>query len=160
PAMAHGASVFAATALVMAWLRVREDETATLRAWTAVGALGGLMALVRLQDAVLLALPVLDLAGRRPPAWPRRAAAFAGAVARLALVQLALWLRLYGGSFLSTVLAVNLVGGTSPHVLGVLFSPRHGLFYWTPLYVVCVLGWIAWARRDRALAVLFLVGFA
>src|SRR5262249_4064770 len=37
---------------------------------------------------------------------------------------------------------------------------RHGLFYWTPLYVVCVLGWIAWARRDRALAVLFLAGFA
>jgi hypothetical protein len=93
------------------------------------------------------------------------------AAALLGLLQLAVWWRLYGGDFLSTVLAVNLVGGIRPQVMGVLLSARHGLFYWTPLYVACVLGWVLLARRDRRqppthdggrqrLAALFAAGFA
>ena len=160
PAMAHGASVFAATAFVAAWLRVREQEAASARAWAMVGLLGGLMTVVRLQDAVLLALPVADLLWRRPAGFVARLAPYLSAAAALGLVQLAVWLRLYGSGFLSTVLAVNLVGGTRPEVAGVLFSPRHGLFYWTPLYVACVLGWALLARRDRRLAALFVAGFA
>ena len=37
PAMAHGASVFASSAFVVAWLRVREREAASARAWALVG---------------------------------------------------------------------------------------------------------------------------
>jgi len=159
PAMAHGVSVFAATLFVVAWLRVRADPSATPRAWAVVGALGGLMTLVRLQDAVLLALPVLDLLWGRAPGTFRRLTAFAAAAFALGLVQLAVWLRLYGRGFVSTVLTVNLVGGTPPHVLDVLFSARHGLFYWTPLYVVCVLGWAAWARLEPRPAALTVIGF-
>ena len=66
PAMAHGASVFTSSAFVVAWLRVRDREAASGRAWAMVGLLGGLMTVVRLQDAVLLALPVADLLWRRP----------------------------------------------------------------------------------------------
>jgi len=160
PAMAHGASVFVSSAFVVAWLRLREREDASARAWAMVGLLGGLMTLVRLQDAVLLALPVADLLWRRPPRFFARLAPYLSAAAALGLVQLAMWLRLYGSDFLATVFAVNLVGGTRPEVAGVLFSPRHGLFYWTPLYAACVLGWAFLARRDRYLAVLFALGFA
>jgi hypothetical protein len=171
PAMAHGASVFASSAFVVMWLRVRQREDPSARAWALVGLLGGLMTLVRLQDAVLLALPVADLLWRRPPHFFARVAPYLSAAAALGLVQLAVWLRLYGGDFLSTVFAVNLVGGTRPEVAGVLFSPRHGLFYWTPLYLACVLGWAFLARRDRRqppihdggrqrLDVLFVLGFA
>ena len=160
PAMAHGASVFVATAFVVSWLRVREREPASGRAWARVGLLGGLMTVVRLQDAVLLALPAVDLLWRRPPGWAPRLARYVPAAAVFGLLQLAVWWRLYGGDFLSTVLAVNLVGGTRPEVAGVLFSPRHGLFYWTPLYVACVAGWAFLARRDRLLAALFAAGFA
>jgi hypothetical protein len=159
PAMAHGVSVFAATAFVVSWLRVRE-KGAGPRAWALVGLLGGLMTLVRLQDAVLLALPAADLVWRRPRGGGGALARFSAAAAALGLVQLLVWLRLYGGDFVSTVLSVNLVGGSAPHVAGVLFSARHGLFYWTPLYVACLLGWIAGMRRDRVLAVLTLAGFA
>src|SRR6185503_20010803 len=108
----------------------------------------------------LLALPVVDLLWRRPPRLVARLAPYLSAAAVLGLVQLAVWLRLYGGNFLATVFAVNLVGGTRPEVAGVLFSPRPGLFYWTPLYAACVLGGGFLARRDRWLAVLFALGFA
>jgi len=160
PAMAHGASVFAATAFVVAWLRLRDREAASARAWALLGLLGGLMTLVRLQDAVLLALPAVDLLWGRPSRWGARLVRYLAAAAVLGLVQVAVWLRLYGGDFLPTVLAVNLVGGIRPQVMGVLLSARHGLFYWTPLYAVCVLGWVLLARRDRRLTVLIAAGFA
>jgi hypothetical protein len=160
PAMAHGASVFVATAFVVAWLRLRDQEAASARAWALLGLLGGLMTLVRLQDAVLLALPAGDLLWRRPSRGGARLVRYLAGAAVLGLVQIAVWLRLYGGDFLSTVLAVNLVGGIRPQVMGVLLSARHGLFYWTPLYVACVLGWALLARRDRRLAVLLAAGFA
>jgi hypothetical protein len=160
PAMAHGTSVFAATAFVVAWLAVRANAAATPRAWALVGLLGGLMALVRLQDAVLLALPAVDLALRRPRGWRRGLVPYAATAAALGVVQLVVWLRLYGPGFLGTVFAVNLVGGTTPRVFEVLFSPRHGLFYWTPLDVLCVLGWLLLARRERLLALLTFGGFA
>ena len=160
PAMAHGASVFVATAFVVAWLRLRDRESVAARAWALLGLLGGLMTLVRLQDAVLIALPAADLLWRRPARWGACLVRYLAAAAVLGLVQVAVWLRLYGSDFLSTVLTVNLVGGIRPQVMGVLLSARHGLFYWTPLYVACVLGWALLARRDRREAVLLAAGFA
>lgn len=159
PAMAHGASVFAATAFVVAWLRLRARGPEASPRWACLGLLGGLTTLVRLQDAVLLALPAADLAARRRGGWKRDLLRYLAVAAVLGLVQLAVWLKLYGADFLSTVLTVNLVGGTEPQVWGLLFSPRHGLFYWTPLYVLCVVGWLGWARHDRLLAVLAFAGF-
>lgn len=157
PSMAHGVSIFAATLFVVAWLRARESDAP--RDWLYAGIAGALMTLVRLQDGVLLALPVVDLLWRRPPAG-RHLARFAAAASAVGALQIAFWLRLYGGGFVGTVREVNLVGGTGLHVPEVLFSWRHGLFSWTPLYAVCVLGWLAWLRRQPRPAALVLLGFA
>lgn len=158
PAMAHGASVGAATAFVVGWLRVREAPTP--RRWLVLGLLGGLMTLVRLQDAVLLSLPLADLAIRRPARPMAAAGRFLGGAAVLGLLQLAVWLRLYGAGFVGTILRVNLVGGgAGPHLLDLLLSARHGLLTWTPLYVVCIAGWLVWMRRETVLAALAVAGF-
>ncbi len=158
PAMAHAASVGAATAFVIVWLRVREQPTAG--GWLGLGLLGGLMALSRLQDAVLLILPLADLAVSRSARSLGLAARFLGGASVLGLVQLAVWLRLYGPPFLDTVLRVNLVGsGGGPHILDLLFSARHGLFTWTPLYLVCIAGWLLWLRLERVAALLVIGGF-
>ncbi|HLA79896.1 MAG TPA: hypothetical protein VJU18_20155 [Vicinamibacteria bacterium] len=159
PAMAHGASVAAATAFVVCWLRVR--QVPSTRGWLALGLLGGLMTLVRLQDAVLLALPLADLGIRRPARSLGLAMRFVAGAWVLGLVQLAVWLRLYGTGFLGTILRVNLVGSDGgPHVLDLLFAARHGLLTWTPLYAVCIAGWLLWLRRELGLAALAIGGFA
>ncbi len=159
PAMAHGVSVGAATAFVVGWLHWRGAPTP--RGWLVLGLLGGLMTLVRLQDAVLLALPLADLAIRRPAGLIGLAARFLAGAAGLGLVQLAVWLRLYGAGFVETILRVNLVGGGSgPQVLDLLLSARHGLLTWTPLYAVCIAGWLVWLRREVGVAALALGGFA
>ncbi|HET8647948.1 MAG TPA: hypothetical protein VFO85_20805, partial [Vicinamibacteria bacterium] len=167
PFMSHAASVLAATLLTAAWLRARRAWTPA--AWRWAGAAGALLALVRVQDAVLLVPPLVDLllgppresATEAPAApRPRLAAAFLALPAAAGLVQLGVWLALYGGRFLDVVLAQNLVGGGELHVLDVLFAARHGLFTWTPVYLLCALGWVALARREGRLALLVAAGFA
>jgi len=156
PFMSHAASAFAATLFVAAWLRAR--ETNQRRDWMLAGLAGGLMSLVRVQDAVLLALPLADLALRRP--LPLRAAgAFLAGPAALGLLQALVWARLYGFGFAGVVMQQNLVGRSGPHLLELLFSARHGLFTWTPLFLLAALGWLAWLARDARLGALMIAGF-
>jgi hypothetical protein len=157
PFMSHAGSVFAATLFVVAWIRAR--ETGRRRDWMLAGLAGGLMGLVRVQDAVLLALPLADLAFRRPLAL-REAAGFVAGPAALGLLQALVWARLYGFGFAGIVMQQNLVGRSGPHLLELMFSARHGLFTWTPLFLLAALGWLLWLARDARLGALMLAGFA
>ena len=156
PSMSHGVSVFAATAMIWLWLRLREGTEP--RSWALVGLAGGLTALVRPQDAVLLAIPALDLVLRPGPA--RRA--LVGLLvppALLGIAQLLLWFAMYGPGFTTVVREQNLVAGTSPHVMDFLFAARHGMLTWTPLYALAIAGWAAWAARERLVPGLFATAF-
>jgi hypothetical protein len=155
PSMSHGVSVFAATAMVWLWLRVRGGDDA--RQWALVGLAGGLTALVRPQDAVLLAIPLLDLLARR---GLRPLGALLIPPAALGLAQLALWFAMYGRGFTSVVREQNLVAGIEPHVLDFLFAARHGMLTWTPVYALALAGWAVWSRRERRLPLLFAAAFA
>ena len=164
PSMSHGVSVFAATAMVWLWRRARQGDDP--RRWALAGLAGGLAALVRPQDAVLLAIPVVDLLIRRPPRL-RALAAVLAPPAALGLAQVALWYAMYGAGFASVVRETNLVAGVEPHVLDFLFAARHGMFTWTPVYALAVAGWLVGflrpassAMRDRRAYALFAAAFA
>jgi hypothetical protein len=166
PFMSHAASVLAAALFVAGWLRAR--RTWARRDWMLAGAAGALVALVRVQDAVLLLPALADVllgpprdapAAVERPGRVRLALALAAAPVLAGAVQLLVWFALYGTRLLDVVLAQNLVGGES-HVLDLLLAARHGLFTWTPLYVLCAVGWLLMARREMRLAALCLAGFA
>jgi hypothetical protein len=145
PSMSHGVQAAAGAAFVLAWLWAREGEDRAR--WLVVGALGGLVCVIRPQDAVLLVLPLADLL-RRGRRAARVAPAFLVGPIALGLLQLAVWLRLYGLAFADVISGQSYVGHTASHPIDLMFSARHGLFTWNPLYLVAVLGWIVWARRD------------
>jgi hypothetical protein len=157
PFMSHASSVFAACLMVFLWMRARQSTDR--RAWALVGAAAGLLCLIRSQDAVLAALPGLDLLLRRRTRRLDLVTAFVMGPLVAVLLQVLVWFRLYGADFVAVVAESNWVGQTRPEVMGVLFSPRHGLFTWTPVYVLCVLGWLGWLRREARLGVLFMLGF-
>lgn len=157
PSMSHGVQAAAGTAFVLAWLWAREGEGR--RRWLVAGALGGLVCVIRPQDAVLLVLPLLDLIRRGKRAWPVGPAFLAGP-ALLGLLQLAVWLRLYGFAFADVISGQSYVGHTASYPIDLMFSARHGLFTWTPLYLAAVLGWVVWARRDAWTAALVATTFA
>jgi hypothetical protein len=162
PTMAH-APAFATAAFAMAWW-LREDRDGWPRAFV-MGALVGLAALVRWSSvllAILLAWDVVRLArARRGRDLARDAALWACGFVVSFAPQLLAWRLLYG-SFVTIPQGAGFVAGR-PAWAGVLFSPHHGLFAWSPLLYAGLLGLALRARRDpgRVLAIgAFLVALA
>lgn len=156
PSMSHAASAAAATLFLFAWLEARGGSLA--RPWLLAGLAGGLLSLIRIQDGVLLAMPALDIALARR-GW-RPLLSLAAGPALAAALQLGIWWTMYGGGFFAQAAEQGHFGRPELHVLGVLFSARHGLLSWTPLFLLALPGLLLWVRRDARLAWAMLAGLA
>jgi hypothetical protein len=178
PGMAHACSAFAVAAFVATWLVVRERWSA--RGLMALGALAALMTMVREQDAFYVAGAAVDFlwslavdVDGRSAVLNRLRSVLAGAVVFLVCFAPQAWayLVLNGRIGPATPVAAKMYW-TAPHALQVLFSPEHGLFFWTPLAALGLIGLVvagvaarpssvAHARTNtRRIAVALLVMFA
>jgi hypothetical protein len=164
PGFAHAASLFAVSLLVWLWLHARgRGDAGRLRDWALVGLAGGLCGLIREQDGLFLALPVLWLGyeGVRTRAWARALArgAVLAATAFFAMTPQFLVYHALTGRFGPSRLVTRKVSYVSPHFFEVLFDPAHGLYAWTPLLLLATAGLLLalWWRRD-AVTSLFAVG--
>ena len=153
PTYSHAASLL--TTGAWWWYYVRTRTRTDLPRYLVLGALAGLAALMRWQDALILAVPLAEIAVRlrRGMAAGAAAARILGCVsAALAAFtpQMIVWQTLYGQP-----LAIPQGGGFmrwgQPALLSVLFSDWHGLFTWTPVVAVAVAGLYALRRRDTLL---------
>jgi hypothetical protein len=151
PIFGHATSAFAVSLLVWVWLRVRDRWA--LPGALALGLAGGLVAIVREQDGLLAIGPAVDFllfardrlrtrdAGT--VTTPRRLVAvaitgLAGFVLAF-LPQAAAYASINGG-VRPDATVVRKLTWTSPHALGVLFSPENGLLAWTPLVMIALAG--------------------
>lgn len=168
--MSHAASMFAVTLFIYAWHRTRGAQT--VRRWALLGALAGLMSLVRWQNVLFVVLPAFDELGRllgfaavgggAEPAAGRTPARYASFIAGFVLAfspQLLAW-RALRGAWFDPPAGAHGASFTDPALGGVLFSPDRGLFSWTPLLLLASLGLLAFARRQPRLAILFAVALA
>ncbi len=169
--MSHGVGFFAVTLLIWAWQRWRLAKMATASAWQGIarwlmiGLLAGLVVAVRWQLLlVVLVIPGVDLTVRLIRALVRKKwSAVRDEILRGGLVllgavivfapQLFAWRYLYG-SWLVIPQGSGFLDWTSPNALAVLFSTRHGLFSWTPLILVAVLGVVLALVRRKQMATL------
>ena len=155
PAYSHAVSLFAVALFCHTWLRTRGQEN--LGRFLLVGSLGGLAALVRWQDIIVLVLPVVEVAYavarlRRPVARAAlQLAALGPPVLLLLLPQMLAWKSIYG-QFVLVPQGAEFMRWTDPSVVPVLFSLNHGLFSWTPAVLVAVLGLAFLTRRNAVLA--------
>ncbi len=173
PSMPHAASAFAVSLFFSVWLRTRGRSG--VRRAVVLGAIAGLVAAVRAQDLVLVAVPLAadGLVAFKAARARRGAGAVAtacrdgGAMALAALLayspQLVASQVLYGGWWRPPQIfagwpGVPLFTWWSPHFWDVLFSSTRGLFTWHPIYVVALLGVAPLWRRDRTVAAALLVG--
>jgi hypothetical protein len=155
PLNSHIAGAFAATLFVYLWLRARDRTLDRTRdgalPWLWVGLAAGLMAVCRWQVA-LIALPVgVELLARRR--W-REVLALGTGFLLLAWIIPYSWWQMYGRlALLPSAQGDTNLGLIAPiHTLRVLFSPVSGLFPWSPIVVLALVGLWPLARRDRALA--------
>ncbi|MEO8071090.1 MAG: hypothetical protein ABI652_06785 [Acidobacteriota bacterium] len=150
PSYSHAASMLAASLFVSRWLSTRRQPSS--RHFAELGALAGLAALMRWQDALLLVLPLFD-AVTRPASWRDRAlgAAAAGSAWLVAFSpQMIVWNVLYGQP-LAMPQGPSFLRWTDPHPFDVLFSTNHGLFTWAPLLLFATVGLALFLARRRDL---------
>ena len=172
----HGAS-FAMVALFLTlWVGPDQERALaqratqrSLRRWLALGLVGGLMTLSREQLGLFLLLPALESVVAywhlfRQRQWPTAGRLLARHTLFLVLFVLALlpqllvYQTLYGQPRPSGTVSGKL-GLISYHFWDTLFDPERGAFLWSPILLIALLGFGWLWPRQRALAVLLLLGF-
>lgn len=157
PSRSHAASALVMGAFLALFLE-RRDSTRP-KDWWALGVLGGLMSIVRIQDGALLVVPLADQLASRRPGWARRVGALLAGPVVAAVLQAVVWRTMWGPDFVAEVSERNWFRGNL-HLVEVLVSPLHGLFTWTPLWLLSAVGWLILGRREIRLGLLALLGFA
>ncbi len=172
PAFSHAASLFASALFVFVWWRTRDSRASgNLRDWFVLGASGGLMTMVREQEGVFFVMPFVEgvlvlyrvlrshenfLALKK---WLVGSVVMVVGAFVVFLPQLISY-RVLNGNFLPARNVTDKFTWDGAHVLDVLFSNFHGLFTWTPVVLLGVIGLFFLWRHDKLLAAIFLVAFA
>ena len=161
----HAHSAFMVALFLWYWLRTRNART--LPQWVILGAIGGLMMDVYYINAVLLVLPAAESLG----IYFTAAKAEKSAILRTLYGNL-LFLACLFVAFLPTLMSKRIIYGgylrlgyndhwywKSPAFFKVAFSADHGLFSWTPILILSIIGLTLFVRRDRKVAVALLGAF-
>ncbi|MGA7792813.1 MAG: glycosyltransferase family 39 protein [Candidatus Acidiferrales bacterium] len=162
PSWSHALSAFTVALFLWYWERTRLQRTAGQ--WAILGLIGGLMGNVYYPNVILLIFPALEvvhlwLAKQRDPGRVmvpiQELAVSCGVflVAFFAALFPTFLTRqiIYGNPFESGYPALSTWNWTSPALLKVLFSSDHGLFSWTPILILAVVGLAFLAKRDALL---------
>jgi hypothetical protein len=158
-------SLFSVALLLTIWfLRFREAEMPAFKHAVMLGTAGGLVLLVRLQDAPFLIIPYGTILIRCIGAWRSRNIARAyhwfglGVLTVLLTIvvfspQIIVWQMLYGTWAPTAYLGEHTPAfyWLQPQIAGVLFSTFHGLFTWHPIYLLALIGLLLLIPRDRSL---------
>jgi hypothetical protein len=127
---------------------VKEEKTR--RDYGVLGLVLGIATLVRWQNAVFGLLPALDLLARlRRREWRivgQSSAAFGAAFFLGVLPQLLSWKAIFDRLYIGVPLGPDYVRWDDPYLSEILFSSRHGLFSWSPILLVAVLGLAGFVR--------------
>lgn len=167
PSWSHAHSAFTVALFVWFWNRTRVARS--IQQWVILGALGGLMMNVYYVNALVLLFPLLEtLTGF----WKARRAPEASHVVRLFLNNL-FFAFVVLIVFVPTLITKKIIYGNflnfgytehwdwkSPALLRVAFSSEHGLFSWTPIIILAVIGLFFLRRHDRLLATCSITVFA
>jgi hypothetical protein len=162
PSWSHAFSAFAVALFLWYWERTKLQRTAGQ--WAVLGLMAGLMGNVYYPNVILLIFPALEIlllwrANRRDfghLAIPiQKSALCCGVFVVVFLASLLPTLItrqiIYGSPFETGYPAISTWNWTSPALFKVLFSSDHGLFSWTPVLILAVVGHLFLIKRDTML---------
>jgi hypothetical protein len=167
PSWSHAHSAFAVALFLWYWDRTRGGRA--WAQWLVLGAISGLMLDVYYVNGVLLIVPLIESLQGYWRGIRERRMDNAGV---LFLQNLVFSLTIYA-VFLPTLISKRIIYGHyldfgyhklwsfgSPAILNVAFASEHGLFSWTPIVLLSVIGLVLLHRRDRMLSVCCVAAFA
>ena len=150
---------FNLTVALFAWYWDRTLDARSWKQWLLLGAIAGLMINVYYPNAILLILPGGESVAALVKNWRAGGRAQLDLAAKNVLFVLATVI-----AFLPTLIAKKIIYGSyfysgyyerwfwnSPALLKVCFSANHGLFSWTPILLLSVVGMFLLMRANRVL---------
>jgi hypothetical protein len=167
PSWSHAHSAFVVALFFWYWDRTRGGRT--WAQWLILGVISGLMLDVYYVNGVLLIVPLIEsLDGY----WRGIQERHLDAVGRLFLQNLLFSFTIFI-AFLPTLISKRIIYGSyldfgyhklwnwgSPAILKVAFASEHGLFSWTPVVLLSVVGLVLLQKRDRMLSLCSVAAFA
>jgi hypothetical protein len=154
PSMSHGLTIFTQALFLYVWYPPR--ATRSWQDWLKIGLAVTLVGLVRWQEIIIVAIPLAELCYRlvrRQLSAPRTFSygLMLGAMVLIGfLPQFVMWDALYG-SPVTMPQGESFMNWMSPKPIETLFSTRHGLISWHPVFLLALTGLVGLWRRDRAL---------
>ena len=143
----HSVSFFASSLFLYFWLNKKIKLSAIML---------GLLVLIRPQDALFAILPLSSLIIEKRT-YIAKFLTITVISLFVFLPQLFIWKLLWGTWYLNPYLKVETFNFGSPHILGVLFNSGDGLFLWTPIIILCAIGLIKFALKNKSLGIPFLI---
>ena len=160
PFYSHALASFAVSVFLWYWLTRR--PLGTTRHWVAWGLIGGLVWQMEPLSGLVLVVAVVewlaDVRSKGPRDSVAAAAAFALAAALAAAPQLVIKSIIHGSALRTGTL--NRYYWDAPRLMDVGFATEHGLFLWTPVLAVALLGLVLLCRRDVVAGAGCLAAFA
>jgi hypothetical protein len=159
PSWSHAHSVFAVALFLWYWDRTRSSRT--MKQWVVLGLIGGLMIDVYLANGVLFLAPAVDcvvayskLRDGAKRFWKTFGSHIAFALSVVASFSPMLITRdiIYGNPFTLGMYATVSWNWKSPKFWAILFSRGHGLFVWTPILLLAVVGLASLFWKDVSVA--------
>lgn len=151
--MSHIPSMLMGGLLLWGWHVTRGSRT--MRQWAALGAVAGVMVMVRPQDGIFLSIFLVEaLLDRRRilaewKSWLQGTALAAATATVTFLPQAITWWTLYGNPL--QLPKIEEMHWFQPRLIDTLFSEYHGILSWSPLLLLVPIGvWKLW-RMDRVL---------
>ena len=197
PSLPHITSLFMVSLFIYYWWRTRENRIT--KEWAILGLIGGVMALVRLENISFFILPFLQVVyqgyqavknGNRQELkkYSNQFLLFLGCYLLVFSLQIITWKVVFGKYFVNPytateVLKLNsdsfvssyedpytkadsstgimsiLIYLSHPDFFKVYFGSAHGLFSWTPVLLLAILGLIFLYRRDKSVALFLILTF-
>ena len=169
PSWSHALSAFTVALFLWYWDRTRETRTANQ--WAILGVLAGLMGNVYYPNAILLIFPALEAAhlirasrlGNRINVGVQNLTLGCGVFLLTFIVSLLPTFVtrqiIYGSPFETGYPPLWGWSWGSPVLLKVLFSSDHGMFSWTPVLLLSVVGLVFLVKRDFLLGMGSLLTF-
>ncbi|MFO7678978.1 MAG: glycosyltransferase family 39 protein [Chloroflexota bacterium] len=159
PSMSHGMTIFTSALFLFVWYPPREKRSAVH--WVVLGFVTGLAALVRWQEMVIAIVPVVELIwwfSKGKSTWQkslRNFLLFGMTLLIVFLPQFFMWQQIYG-SPLVIPQGNDFMHWLDPKPILTLFSTRHGLLTWHPVFLLALVGLVPLWRRDKILVLVIL----
>jgi hypothetical protein len=148
PSYSHTFSVFCVSAFLYAWWT---GPPRTYKGWFGLGVLGGLMAMTRFQDGLLVAIVLIDVRRLRWPALLLIPGLLVGFAPQLVVDQAQF------GTWLPQRLPGQALDPLHGHYFVVLFSSHDGLLVWTPIALLAAAGFFF--IKDRRMKIACVLAF-